>query len=572
MDQIELFVNHFTAWMDESGAEGNPDLELIRDLLRIRREVQEVFQLRDDMGDGFPGMMVWPNTSLFRTVVEAAPFSFPVDAPTRDALIRTLPLLCEFILMKLTKENPSTLRQETKDLLDVLTSDVGTRMENPTRWALRMRRFWLQTEARFEPPAGADGEDWLTRFDRQPWERRDELIGPMWRAPFDLPRGLWGDATVPRPTVTLPSTLVGAARTAPLMAAVVEVAEFLADRVGAWSGARLADDVVQQVVAATTVADPEAVQEAWRLAVLAGFLWPVPLRVFRGEHLDLWADDEEVLELWGKVAESAVVDLPDPLRDQVVRLILATYHPGLDETSAEVTAVLASPEGRAAVDRLQRLGVLDGFSLTPLGLRGVVFPWAGWQPDGSFVLEAGPWRPDLSRADLEAWLLANLHDLITGGSDAQWIQTADPRMFAAQLVDTMLATTDRRLRAQAFATLILLGEAATPEVDRLAGTALHQYRSFWTAGDTVRQPTKAELVLWAEDQVAHHEVTLKSMERLTPGRVTDLSRSLVPSATDGYVDQEGRLTAEGVEYLRAQTAQNYADIRGLLEELRSDLP
>ncbi|MEU4195880.1 hypothetical protein AB0E69_28535 [Kribbella sp. NPDC026611] len=568
MDPIDEFVRLFVQWMDRSGAEGNPDLALIRDLLEARRPVQDVFGLRDDMGQGVPGVMVWPNTSLYRTVIEVAPFSFPVDAPVREALVRTVPLLAAFIRMSLTTEREDTLRKEAEDVVDVLTtSNAGNVMERPATWALRLRKYWLRTEAKFDPPPGADGEGWSARFGRLPWERRNELVGPILRPALELPAKPYGDAVVPRPTISLPSTLATAARTASLMAEVIEVAEFLADRTGAWSGGRLGEDVVQQVLDGTSLSDPQAVQDAWRLAVLAGFLWPVPIRVFRGEKLDQWSEPEHVVEIWTDVVSTALFDVSDPARGELVKLVFDLYHPGPAAALERLAAVRASAEGAAGLDRLVRLGLVaptagGGVELTPLGIQGLLFRWINVKSDGGWQLVAGDWRPDLTAADLVTWLRAISRGQIADKAGADWPRAADPQVFAGQLVDAMLATDDGVIRSLGSMYLSRLGTSVLPKIDRLAGTPLHAYRAMWSAGEAVREPSVEELMLWTTDYLAFNEVWQEVLTRLEAGTQVDLGNfdlplpagdPLLAKATAG-----GALTAAEVAEMRTRFAEDRA--------------
>jgi hypothetical protein len=564
--------------MDETGAEGEPDLELIRELIEARRPVQDVFKVRDDMGQGVPGVMVWPNTSLYRTVIEVAPFSFPVDAPVLDALVRTVPLLGAFIRMRLTTDHPTTLREETAEVLDILTRDnSGNVMERPATWALRLRRLWLRREAKFEPPPGTDGEDWSSRLGRLPWERRNELLGPIMRPWMNLPSPLWADA-VPRPTLSLPSVLVASARKAPLMADVIEVAEFLADRTGAWSGGWLGEDVVQELLDGTSLSDPEAVQEAWRLGVLVGFLWPVPIRVFRGEKLDLWSECERVVGLWTEVVDSAVFDVDDPVRSEVVRMVLDLYHPGPSASLERLAAVRASAEGAAVIDRLLRLGAIvptvgGGVELTPLGVQGLLFRWADWKRDAEFRLVAGEWRPDLTTADMLTWLRAIARGQV---ADAEWVRTGDPQVLAGQLVDAMFATDDGMSRMIGSMYLSQLGSAVLPTVDRFAETPLHSYRANWPAGEPIRDPSPEELLLWLEDYLTFTEVWEKLLARLEPGAQVDLGNFDFPlPAGDTLLAkglQGGGLSAAEIAELRRRFAEDRAQFVALRDEVVSHLP
>lgn len=554
MDAIEDFVRRIPDWMDETGAGGEPDLDLIRDLLEARAEVLEPLDLPVDRWK-IPACFVWPNQYLWRTVLEVAPFKLHCDAEVREALIRTVPILGGFIRMRCTLETDSTIGTEVEDVVRILRSPAAEELGTPWAWALKLRTRAPKVKA-VELPEGEPGMGWNARFGQLPWERRDELIGPMPRSRVVLP-DTWWEKPPPAPTLTLPSSLVAAARQAPLMAAMVEVAEFLADRPGVWTGARLAADVVQQVLDGTSLTDADAVQEAWRLAVLAEFLWPTPERAFRGENLDLWADPDEVVDRWTETARVLIRDLADPVRDEVVQLITAAYSPGIDETAG----VLATAEGRQAVDGLRRIGVLDGFTLTPLGRQGLLFSWVGWKRDETLRLEAGEWRADLTVADLSEWLQAGIQGVLDPAG-LGWRATADPQLFAGQLVDTMLAVDDGVLRAAAYNFLAQLGPAVTPAVDRLAGTSLRAYRALWQNGAETPDPSAAELKRYLTDYLAFFDkFEGVVVEQVRPGM----------RVTTGAFDLLGGTANSVPSHLRngePMSADDVAEVRRMLADSR----
>jgi hypothetical protein len=556
VDAIEDFVRRIPGWMDETGAGGDPDLDLIRDLLEARAAVLEPLDLPVDEWK-IPACFVWPNQYLWRTVLEVAPFKLHLDAEVREALIRTVPLLGGFIRMRCTVETDSTIDTEAEDVVRILRSPAAGELETPWAWALKLRTRDPKVKA-VELPEGEPGMTWNARFGQLPWERRDELIGPMPRSLVDLPDKWWEEAP-PSPVLTLRSSLVAAARQAPLMAAVVEVAEFLADRPGVWTGSRLADDVVQQVLDGTTITDASAVQEAWRLAVLAGFLWPTPERAFRGEGLDLWADPDRVVDRWTEVARVMVRDLPDPVRDEVVRLIIAAYSPGIDDTAA----VFASADGQQAVDGLRRLGVLDGLTLTPLGRQGLLFACTGWKRDEALRLAAGEWRADLTVGDLCEWLQARLRGVLDPAGP-EWTVTADPQALAGQLVDTMLAVDDGVIRATALTVLAQLGSAVTPVVDRLAGTRLRAYPAMLPGGAARYEPSREDLQLYLTDYLAFFDTYRAAIDKeLQPGM----------RATTGAIELLGTAAESLPVRLREgepMSAGDVAELRRLFDETRSE--
>jgi hypothetical protein len=564
MDQIDAFVNRIPVWMDETGAEADPDLGVVRDLLESRAAVLEL-----------PDPWVWPKRSLWRTVAEAVPFTRPIDAGWRAALDRTIPTLRDFIGMEGSPESKQALWNEADEVRTLLAGKAAESMDKPMPWSIQRRLAALRYKFGFEPPVGEPGLSWGRRFDLLPWERQNELVGPIWRPGFKLPPSLWGDVSVPRPRITLPSTLVAAARNAPLMAAVVELAEYLSDRPGIWSGSRLESGVVEDVIGATRLTDSEAVQEAWRLAVLTGLLWPTAVRTFRAENLDLWSDPAHVLELWTDAAVYTISDLPDPLRGDVVRLMLGLHYPGADKSADQLAVVRASDEGRAVVDRLRRLGAIaptdgDGVELTPLGVRGLLFRWTGWRPNGDWLLEAGEWQPDLTTADIGRWLTALSKGLIVDKAGGSWLQTADPRAFAVQLVETMLATDDGVERAMAFVMLGRLGSSVTPVLDRLVNTPLHAYRAFWPGAGEPRDASPDEGKLWLRDYLALNEVWSDTLVRLPPGGRVDPGRFDFPLPDDdellAMLRHGGQLTAGDLDELRTRLATDRADFIKLLAE------
>lgn len=547
-------------WMDETGAAGDPDLELLRELLTSRASVLAA-----------EDPWAWPEGSLRRAVLDVLPFVRPADAEVRAELVRTLPLVAGLVAMEGSAESAAVLKAETAELVaDVPTQDT---MERPWTWSVQRRLAWLRDEQKAD--VGGDPEQpWLDRFAQLPWSRQDELLGPIRRPPIGRKSKYFG-LVPPAPRLALPSTLAAAARRTPLMGAVIEVATFLADRPGVWSGARLADDVVRRVVEGTSVTDPELVQVAWRLAVLAEFLCPTAVRVFRSERLDLWqwsadsgSDAGSVLTWWTDVAEAMVRDLPDSVRNPVVRLVYAAYAPGVDETSAEVTAVLATPEGGTAVDRLRDLGVLDGFTLTPIGCQGLLMRWTGW-PFEQYVLHPGPWRPDLTTDDLRAWLTAGSRSRL-GLEGLDWAVSADPQVFAQQLVDVMLASSaaDGALRYGAFGVLGQLGTEVTAVVDSLVGTPYEAYRTMWPIGG--RPPTAAENRVLLGDQVAFIEGFLATHDWSKPAkelRATTAMWDWIPEGEYALIDK--------VRAGQGLTADDAAALRQLitdqLDEARRDL-
>lgn len=176
------------------------------------------------------------------------------------------------------------------------------------------------------------------------------------------------------------------------------------------------------------------------------------------------------------------------VRQAVFERLLLAYYPG--EVAIEV-------EERPGFQLLARLGAVtlagDVVRITPLGVQGL-FRYCGWADETPWVLEAGDWRPDLTTADLEAWLLALIERRLQ--QQRSWLETADPAVLAEQLVNVMLEV-DGEVRTAAFAFLLRLGAPAAPAVLRLADTDLIGWAFLWGQNNGLSLPrelTEAELV------------------------------------------------------------------------------
>jgi hypothetical protein len=199
------------------------------------------------------------------------------------------------------------------------------------------------------------------------------------------------------------------------------------------------------------------------------------------EPLDRWYETFKAL-LDGLAVGGAVIR-PEA-RQQVFEALFVAYHPG------EVVL----PE-REAFELLQRLGAVrlagEGASLTPLGVWGL-FKFCGWMDETPWILEVDEWRPDLTSADLKAWLQAMTEQRLRQRNS--WIESADPATFARQLVELML-TVEGLVRTAAFAFLLRLGSPAVPAVLELARTELIGWAWMWAQNNDLRLPrelTKAE--------------------------------------------------------------------------------
>jgi hypothetical protein len=199
------------------------------------------------------------------------------------------------------------------------------------------------------------------------------------------------------------------------------------------------------------------------------------------DPLDRWYETFKAL-LDGLAVGDAVIR-PES-RQQVFEALLVAYHPG----------EVAVPE-REAFELLQRLGAVtlagEAASLTPLGVWGL-FKFCGWTDETPWILEVDEWRADLTSADLEAWLQAMTEQRLRQRSS--WLESADPAMFARQLVDLMLMV-GGVVRTAAFAFLLRLGPPAVPAVLELAQTELIGWSWMWAQNNDLQLPrelTKAE--------------------------------------------------------------------------------
>jgi hypothetical protein len=200
-------------------------------------------------------------------------------------------------------------------------------------------------------------------------------------------------------------------------------------------------------------------------------------------RLNRWYETFESL-LNGKAVGDA--EIRPAVRPSVFEKLLVAYHPG------EVSTAGAD---REAFELLQRLGVVtlagDTARLTPLGVWGL-FQFCGWTDDTPWILEVGEWRSDLTAPDLDAWLLAMAEKRLR--QQSSWLETADPAVFAEQLVDLMIRA-EGLVRTAAFAFLLRLGSAAVPAVLELADTELIGWAWMWAQNNGMQLPrelTKAE--------------------------------------------------------------------------------
>ncbi|GAA3134072.1 hypothetical protein JOF29_002269 [Kribbella aluminosa] len=549
MDQIEDFVNRVPAWLDQTGAMAEPDLGLLRDLLECRASV---------LGIGDPWS--WPKESLADTVLEVAPYVLPVDAAWRAAAAATLPVLRDLVVFEGDESSAESLRRDVTPVLAVLTGGLGEKLVDPFAWSVILRMQHRRAGA-------TDRKAWLAEFDALNWEERDRLVGPLRREAVALGGDPFGGVTIPAPRTVLPSEVAATAGQAPLALAVVELARWLVAQPPISAGGYLDDDTVAHALAGTTLTDAAAVQEAWRIAALSDLVGSTGARVVPGPQFAAWPDLGRRLEAWCAMVRAVVIDVPLPDRDEVMAAIYSAYHPGLP---ADFDAAIRSDLARVAIDRLRRLGLFDqsGDKLSRLGVQGLLLNWLGWDTPGRWNLVAGPWRPDLTTADIRAWIAAGLNGVVVDEPGQVWLRTADPLGFAGQLVDLMLDSADGVERGTAFAFLSQLGSAVTPVVDRLSGTRLHAYRAMWVGGGAPAEPDQSQLQLFLRDQLAMQDALAAKIADLQPGAPVDLGRfdfgGALPDFVRERIGNPGPLSEADLAKLRQTMAEQRAEIAELV--------
>ncbi|MFF1821308.1 hypothetical protein ACFVWG_28650 [Kribbella sp. NPDC058245] len=549
MDQIDAFVNRIPGWLDETGAMAEPDLGLLRDLLVCRAEVL-----------GHTDPWSWPKESLANTVLEVAPYVLQIDEAWRAAAVTTLPVLRDFVVFEGDRDSAASLRRDVEAVLAVLTGALGRHLDDSYGWSLMVRLNQQRKDV-------ADRKAWQAEFDALPWVEQDRLVGPLRRQPVSLGGDPFGGVTVPAPQTVLPSEVGAAAAQAPLVAAVVELAEWLVAQPSIAAGGALDDDSVTRVLAETTFTDAAAVQEAWRIAALSELVGSTGARVVPGPQFAVWSDPGRRVECWYTMARAVVVDVPLPDRDEVLAAIYAAYHPGLN-------GLAASDLARAAIDRLGRLGMFDGPKLSPLGVQGVLLPWLSWDAPGRWRLTAGPWRPELTTSDVRFWLAASMKRLVSDAAGQSWVQTADPVAFGNQLVNLMLESGDGVERATAFILLTHLGSQVTPVADRLAGTRLQAYRAMWPDASARAEADDAQMLLFLRDQMAWLDLLGAEVAELRPGVQIDLGRfDFVGPWPDWFRERMGRpgpLTDADLAVLRESLTTQRAEFAEMVAQLSDE--
>ncbi|GAA1694636.1 hypothetical protein GCM10009745_45320 [Kribbella yunnanensis] len=554
MDQIDAFVNRIPDWLDETGALAEPDLDVLRELLECRAAVL-----------GHTDPLSWPEGSLVETVMGIAPFVLRFDASWRAAAAVTLPVLRDVVVFEGDRESAEVLRREVKSLHPVLTGGAGERMQDAFGWSTVRRLHHLTT--------GTDVDAWLARYKELSWEEADRLAGPLRRGEVSLGGDPYGGVTIPSPRLVLPSVAGAAAQQAPLVSAAVELALWLVAQPSVGASGVLDDDTVAQALSATTLGDAAAVQEAWRIAVLSELVYWTGAHVLRGPRLTAWADPGSRPASWDHLVRAVVGDVPASDRDEVMAAVYAAYHPGLP---AGFDESLSSEPVRIAVDRLRRLGMFDdsGTKLSPLGVQGVLLPWLRIDRPGRWPLVAGPWRPEMTTADVRAWIAASMRRMVADAEGQSWMRTAEPVAFAHQLVDVLVASDDPVERATAFILLTQLGSQVTPVADRLAGTRLHGYRTMWPGAAPAAEPDQAQLLLFLRDQLAWQDALSAEAAELRPGVQIDLGRfdfgGPWPDWFRERIGRPGPLTEAELAVLRETLATDRAELAAAVAQISAE--
>jgi hypothetical protein len=230
----------------------------------------------------------WPKESLANAVLEVAPFVLPVDASWRAAAAATLPVLRDIVVFEGDRASAESLRRDVEPVLTVLTVVQGEKFDDPFAWSLTLRLQHLRA-------GEADRKALLANLDSLSWEEKDRLVGPLRRNAVSLGGDPYGGVSIPAPSTALPSDVTATAGQAPLARAVIELARWLVAQPAVSAGGSLEDDTVAQALAATTLADAGAVQEAWRIAVLSdlvfstGARWRRPRSRYCGRRLPVSA-------------------------------------------------------------------------------------------------------------------------------------------------------------------------------------------------------------------------------------------------------------------------------------------
>ena len=499
MERIDDFVSGLSSWCDELGLRDAPDGDVVRQLLEIRRSYF----------DAPADLLSWPEGLLNAIVLDVASYVLDLRGELRGKIVLAASAIVAYVLAVGSPEDPDFFRDEP-GILERTIGDGGTLTDKPlVEWSIRRKLIALKKRDMMAVPADQQREvltDWNQRFLAQPWEERDARLAPSRSPVLRMPEDWLAGATKYSRT-RLPSVLADAARSAPLMRDVAELADWLAGRTGVWQEGGMSAEVVERAVAEIGLDSADAVREAWRLAVLGELVLVTPLAAFGSEALADWhreAEPDKVVDSWLGVAAAAVEDL-GPHPEQIASVVRTEVARRIAEGYFGRTVGTAAPnEFDAAVevvlDRLVRLGAVTFddpglVELTPLGVRLMV-RLAGWNPS-RWSLQAGPWRPDLTPADLEAWYRAAMYGDLTGdAAEWAWPDYVDPERFGRQLVQVL----PRVDPIQQIGIVSILVASGAPALKVLEDTRYHAVSWFFRLieSESVRVPTDEELTTAAE--------------------------------------------------------------------------
>jgi hypothetical protein len=292
----------------------------------------------------------------------------------------------------------SVLRQTGRSrLADLLAGEAGAVFNDPelgkvdpVSWSLH-RRVMI---------ALGNESDWRSRWEGLSWAEQNTLAGPVER-PVELPlEPLPGS---PAPVTEMPARLEADAENAEFLG---ELAEFA------------------QRVVENKADKPE--HELWRIAVLAGWVCPSPVRPQYGPAMHAWNAEvfrEQPVVAWLETYRVVLTEWPE-----LIDPLLVAFRDG--------TAAVPDSAGAAILQRLGAVKVEGGqLRLTPIGVREL-FTRGRWADPQYRLLEPGEWWLNLRSDDLIALVTAaSKLCLVDQAMTVQrWFDKADPLEFAYQLV------------------------------------------------------------------------------------------------------------------------------------------
>ncbi|MEV8371518.1 hypothetical protein AB0P21_02225 [Kribbella sp. NPDC056861] len=380
------------------------DEEIIELLLAVAKD-----ELAADLDHPQPGAL---STVLYDVL--------PYSGSVRDGWIEELRVAFPQFL--------SVLRQTGRGgLADLLAGEAGAAFNDPelgradpVSWSLRRRAMI----------ALGNESDWQARWEALSWSEQNALAGPVER-PVELPvEPLPGS---PAPVAEMPTRLEAEAENSEFLG---ELAEFA------------------QRVVENRADKPD--HELWRIAVMAGWVCPSPVRPQYGPAMHAWT--------------------AEVLREQQVEAWLETYRVALTEWSELIEPLLvAFRDGSVAVPdsagmaMLRRLGAVvveDGqLRVTPIGVRGL-FTRGRWADPQYWLLKPGEWWLNLRPDDLIALVTAasKLCLVDQAWTVQRWFDKAEPLEFAYQLVGIGKQVHGAALNT-VFGYLLRIGLEAAPAVE-----------------------------------------------------------------------------------------------------------